>query len=108
MIDYSKLPALLTIKKAAEVMGVSRDFMYKALNENEIPTIEIAGRRWVMRDPLLRKLGLSIDEKPLRLDAIKQKALRLDTDENELITKLDLVIRTLQDIKKSLQAKTRQ
>mgnify|MGYP000992192807 CR=1 FL=1 len=52
-----QLPALLTIKKAAEVMGVSRDFMYKALKKGDLPTAVIGGKRWILRDPLLRQLG---------------------------------------------------
>ena len=55
--DNSQLPALLTVKKTAEVMGVSRDFVYKALKTNDLPTKEIGGKRWILRDPLLRQLG---------------------------------------------------
>jgi|GEM_PF-3070425 len=56
--SQKQLPALLTIKKAAEIMGVSRDFMYKKILPNEeIATQVIGGKRWVLRDPLLRKLG---------------------------------------------------
>jgi excisionase family DNA binding protein len=55
--ECSQIPALLTIKKTAEIMGVSRDFVYKALRAGDLPTEIIAGKRWVLRDPLLRKLG---------------------------------------------------
>lgn len=56
--NAEQLPALLTIKKAAEIMGVSRDFMYKKVLANgDIPIAVIGGKRWVLRDPLLRKLG---------------------------------------------------
>lgn len=57
-----ELPALLTVKKAAEVMGVSRDFIYKALRNNDLPTSEIGGKRWILRDPLLRQLGIITGE----------------------------------------------
>jgi len=55
--DNSQLPALLNVKKAAEIMGVSRDYVYKALKTNDLPTAVIAGKRWILRDPLLRQLG---------------------------------------------------
>lgn len=55
------LPALLNIKMTAEVMGVSRDFVYKALKSDDITTAVIAGKRWVLRDPLLRQLGIITD-----------------------------------------------
>lgn len=57
----SNLPALLNVKTAAEVMGVSRDYVYKCLKAGDLPTAEIAGKRWILRDPLLRKLGILID-----------------------------------------------
>jgi len=59
--NNSQLPALLTVKKAAEVMGVSRDFVYKALRNNDLPVSEIGGKRWILRDPLLRQLGCLLE-----------------------------------------------
>ena len=53
------LPALLSISKTAEVMGVSRDYVYKALRDGDLETAEIAGKRWILRDPLLKKLGIA-------------------------------------------------
>jgi len=55
--NNNQFPALLTVKKAAEIMGVSRDFAYKALRNGDLPTRVIGGKRWILRDPLLRKLG---------------------------------------------------
>lgn len=55
------IPALLNVKKAAEIMGVSRDTVYKALRNNELETAVIAGKRWILRDPLLRKIGSLTD-----------------------------------------------
>lgn len=54
---YKDLPALLNIKKTAEVMGISRDYCYKLLRNGDLPTGEFGGKQWVLRDPLLRKLG---------------------------------------------------
>lgn len=55
--QYRDLPALLTIKKTAEIMGVSRDYCYKLLRNGELPTKELSGKTWVLRDPLLKMLG---------------------------------------------------
>lgn len=60
--NNNHLPALLNVKTAAEVMGVSRDFVYKALKAGDLPTQVIAGKRWVLRDPLLRQLGIITDQ----------------------------------------------
>lgn len=57
----SNLPALLNVKTTAEVMGVSRDFVYKALKAGDLPTGTFGGKRWILRDPLLRQLGIITD-----------------------------------------------
>jgi len=56
-----QFPRLLNIKQAAELMGVSRDFIYKCLRKDEIPTQVLGGKRWVLRDPLLRQLGCIVE-----------------------------------------------
>ena len=58
-------PRLLNIKQAAEVMGVSRDFIYKCLRKNELPVQELGGKKWVLRDPLLRQLGCIVESKAI-------------------------------------------
>lgn len=57
------LPALLTIKKTAEVMGISRDYCYKLLRNGDLPTEKFGGKDWVLRDPLLKKIGCIVEVK---------------------------------------------
>lgn len=71
--NNNQFPALLTVKKAAEIMGVSRDFAYKALRKGDLPTCEIGGKRWILRDPLLRKLGC-LPEMPDNTESLSAQA----------------------------------
>lgn len=98
MIDYTKLPALLTIVQATEIMGVSRDYVYKALQNNELPTHTIRGKRWILRDPLLRKLGVLGEE---------EMFLTPSTASVQLIyQRLEDISTTLDSVKQLLERKT--
>lgn len=56
-LDINQYPRLLNVTQTAKIMGVSRDFVYKCLKKDDLPVKEIGGKRWILRDPLLRKLG---------------------------------------------------
>lgn len=93
MIDYTKLPALLTIEKAANIMGVSRDFVYKALRNNDLPTAIIGGKRWILRDHLLKQMGILGEE----------GFITPNTFNVQVIQRLDSIVDILKSINQSLQ-----
>lgn len=76
-------------------MGVSRDFLYKALREDALPTAIIAGKRWILRDPFLRQIGILGEEGFLTPNTLSV----------QLIQRLDSIVDALQTINKSLERK---
>jgi hypothetical protein len=58
---YTDLPNLLNIVTAAKIMGVSRDYAAKAIKRGDIQTAVFAGKTWVLKEPLLKKLGIPTD-----------------------------------------------
>jgi|GEM_PF-3444268 Predicted site-specific integrase-resolvase len=96
MVDIANYPRLLNITQAAELMGVSRDFLHKCLRKDQLPTIELGGKRWVLRDPLLRQLGCLTEDESIILSNV----------DSQLIRGVSVIIDLLQSISETLQDKT--
>lgn len=56
MADY---PPLLTVSQAASLMGKSRSTASRAHKKKKLPTVEIGGREWIVRDKLKEMLGMA-------------------------------------------------
>jgi excisionase family DNA binding protein len=46
----------LTVDEAAQMLGISRGSVYKAIHNGELPTIRIGGRALILRDAFMRLL----------------------------------------------------
>jgi excisionase family DNA binding protein len=46
----------LTADEAAQMLGISRGSVYKAIHNGELPTIRIGGRALILRDAFMRLL----------------------------------------------------
>lgn len=56
--DPSSLPYVLTVKQAAEVMGMKKSSVYELVAQNKIPHVRFGDRRIrIQRDALLQWLG---------------------------------------------------
>lgn len=53
---------LLTVTKAGEELGIGRTTAFRAAKDGSLPTLKIAGRRYVSRAALDALLGLSPDQ----------------------------------------------
>lgn len=61
------LPPTLTVERAAEILGVSRQSAYEGVKRGEIPSIRVGRRLIVPTAQLLRLLGV---EEPARPEAL--------------------------------------
>lgn len=52
MIDTTALPALISVPKAAELVGLSRATAYRFAASGELPTRRLGGRVYVVTDRL--------------------------------------------------------
>lgn len=52
------LPAFLTVRQAADVIGLSRSAAYRAVERGDLPTVRLAGRLRVPIGALLKMMGL--------------------------------------------------
>lgn len=48
MIDFDSLPALLTVPRAAALLGLSRASAYRCASSGELPTRRLGGRVYVI------------------------------------------------------------
>jgi excisionase family DNA binding protein len=53
-----RLPVLLGVADAANVLGISRSSAYRAIEAGDLPVLRIAGRIWVPAARLLQLVGL--------------------------------------------------
>ncbi|MHA6622891.1 helix-turn-helix domain-containing protein [Pseudonocardia sp. DLS-67] len=52
MADFDGLPVLISVKKAAEVLGISRASAYRYAEQGHLPIRKLGGRIYVIRDRL--------------------------------------------------------
>jgi excisionase family DNA binding protein len=52
MADFDGLPVLISVKKAAEVLGISRASAYRYAEQGYLPVRKLGGRIYVIRDRL--------------------------------------------------------
>ncbi|TQM11131.1 helix-turn-helix domain-containing protein [Pseudonocardia kunmingensis] len=52
MNDFDGLPVLISVKKAAEVLGISRASAYRYAEQGHLPIRKLGGRVYVIRDRL--------------------------------------------------------
>ena len=52
MTDFDGLPLLITVKKAAEVLGISRASAYRYVEQGHLPVKKLGGRIYIVRDRL--------------------------------------------------------
>jgi len=52
MSNSSEIPEVMDIRKAAQYLGVSRETLYKYLNEERIPAFKL-GNRWKLKKTVL-------------------------------------------------------
>ena len=52
MTDFDGLPVLISVKKAAEVLGISRASAYRYAEQGHLPVKKLGGRIYVIRDRL--------------------------------------------------------
>jgi excisionase family DNA binding protein len=52
MKDFDDLPVLLTVSKAAHVLGISRASAYRYVEHNLLPIKRLGGRIYILRDRL--------------------------------------------------------
>jgi len=57
--EVAALPAVLTIKEAREVLGISLDLAYAAAHSGELPVIRLGRRMLVPKAALVKMLGLT-------------------------------------------------
>lgn len=64
MAVREQLPPTLTVAVAAEMLGVSRDSAYAAIQKGEIPSISVGRRKVIPTAAFLKLLGI---EEEIRL-----------------------------------------
>jgi len=52
MIDFDSLPALLSVPKAAKLLGISRASAYRFATSGDLPTRRLGGRVFVVTSKL--------------------------------------------------------
>lgn len=52
MTDFDGLPVLITVPRAAELLGISRASAYRYAEAGELPVKRLGGRIFVVRDRL--------------------------------------------------------
>lgn len=53
-IDFSRLPLFLSVRTAANILGVSPERLLRALKADQIPSIQVGARRLIARATLER------------------------------------------------------
>jgi excisionase family DNA binding protein len=53
-VDWSKLPLFLSVRTAAQVLGVSPERLLRALKADQIPSLVVGSRRLIARATLER------------------------------------------------------
>ncbi len=56
-VNLADLPCVISMDRAAEILGMSRSAAYRAAQRGELPTFWMNGKRKVPTAPLLRMLG---------------------------------------------------
>jgi excisionase family DNA binding protein len=56
MNDFDDLPVLLTVSKAADVLGISRASAYRYVDHGLLPVKRLGGRIYILRDRLREML----------------------------------------------------
>mgnify|MGYP001254027766 CR=1 FL=1 len=52
MVDFEGLPVLISVTKAAEVLGISRASAYRYIEQGHLPAKRFGGRIYIVRDRL--------------------------------------------------------
>lgn len=52
MIDFDDLPALISVPRAAEIIGLSRASAYRLADSGELPSRRLGGRIFVITSKL--------------------------------------------------------
>jgi excisionase family DNA binding protein len=60
--DATELPPTISVEHAAKLLGVSRSAAYRAAASGQLPTLAFGRRLLVPTAPLLRMLGLPVEE----------------------------------------------
>jgi excisionase family DNA binding protein len=60
--DATELPPTISVEQAAKLLGVSRSAAYRAAASGQLPTLAFGRRLLVPTAPLLRMLGLPVEE----------------------------------------------
>jgi len=63
MADASDIPEVMDIHQASQYFGVSRETLYKYLNEEKIPTFKL-GNRWRLKKTVLDRWMESRSTRP--------------------------------------------
>jgi excisionase family DNA binding protein len=59
--EFSQLPALIGVKQACALLGISRSAGYRAATTGDLPTIRLGRRLYVPTARLGALIGLSMD-----------------------------------------------
>jgi excisionase family DNA binding protein len=62
MPELTELPPTISVEQAAKLLGVSRSAAYRAAASGQLPTLAFGRRLLVPTAPLLRMLGLPVEE----------------------------------------------
>ena len=60
-IDFSQLPLFLSVRAAANVLGVSPERLLRALKASQLPSITVGSRRLIARATLEPAAALAKD-----------------------------------------------
>jgi excisionase family DNA binding protein len=60
--DATELPPTISVEHAAKLLGVSRSAAYRAAASGQLPTLAFGRRLRVPTAPLLKMLGVSLEE----------------------------------------------
>ena len=75
-----ELPLLLTVRQVAEVLGVSRQTAYSAIQRGDLPSLTLNGRIRVRRVDLARLVGVTLDgEEDLHVEQPLSTVRGIDT-----------------------------
>lgn len=58
-LGVDKLPPALTARQAADLLGVSKQTIYRAHEDGEIQGLKVRGRLVIASQPLLEALGIA-------------------------------------------------
>ena len=63
MNDFEDLPVLLTVSRAAKVLGISRASAYRYADQGLLPVMRLGGRVYIVRDRL-REMLVEAEKSP--------------------------------------------